>query len=75
MSNPAHSLTPTGSPVPDQAAAGNLTETATIALPWDRLDDAGFERLLYDLLRSFPNTRMCGGSCTAEPPTEFEIFP
>lgn len=45
-------------PVPDidlgQAAAGNLTGTATIALPWDRLDDAGFERLLYDLLRSFP---------------------
>jgi hypothetical protein len=37
-----------------QAAAGHLTGTATIALPWDRLDDAGFERLLYDLLRSFP---------------------
>jgi hypothetical protein len=37
-----------------QAATGNLTGTATIALPWDRLDDGGFERLLYDLLRSFP---------------------
>jgi hypothetical protein len=37
-----------------QAAAGHLTGTATIALPWDRLDDDGFERLLYDLLRSFP---------------------
>ncbi|MFE5893235.1 restriction endonuclease [Streptomyces sp. NPDC056462] len=45
-------------PVPDidlgQAAASNLTGTATIALPWDRLDDDGFERLLFDLLRSFP---------------------
>ena len=45
-------------PVPDmdlgQAAAGHLTGTATIALPWDRLDDDGFERLLYDLLRDFP---------------------
>ncbi len=44
-------------PVPDfdlgQAAAGRLTGTATIALPWDRLDDDGFERLLYDLLRAF----------------------
>ena len=37
-----------------QAAAGRLTGTATIALPWDRLDDDGFERLLYDLLRDFP---------------------
>ncbi len=37
-----------------QAAAGSLTGAATIALPWDRLDDGGFERLLYDLLRSFP---------------------
>ncbi|MGH3855166.1 MAG: hypothetical protein ACRDR6_17055 [Pseudonocardiaceae bacterium] len=38
-------------PVPDidlgQAAAGRLTGTATIALPWDRLNDEGFERLLY----------------------------
>ncbi|MGH3867026.1 MAG: hypothetical protein ACRDQ4_12965 [Pseudonocardiaceae bacterium] len=45
-------------PVPDfdlgQAAAEHLTRTATIALPWDRLDDDGFERLLYDLLRAFP---------------------
>jgi hypothetical protein len=37
-----------------QAAAGHLTGTAAIALPWDRLDDDGFERLLYDLLRDFP---------------------
>jgi hypothetical protein len=46
-------------PVPDmdlgQAAAGHLTGTATIALPWDRLDDGGFERLLYDLLRDLPD--------------------
>lgn len=28
---------------------------ATIALPWDRLDDDGFERLLYDLLRDLPD--------------------
>lgn len=45
-------------PVPDfdlgQAAAGRLTGTATIALPWDRLADTGFERLLYDLLGAFP---------------------
>ncbi|MGH3830187.1 MAG: hypothetical protein ACRDRS_06980 [Pseudonocardiaceae bacterium] len=45
-------------PVPDidlgQAAAGHLTGTATIALPWDRLNDDGFERLLYDLLLTFP---------------------
>ncbi|MFL6119605.1 restriction endonuclease [Actinophytocola sp.] len=45
-------------PVPDidlgQAAAGHLTGTATTALPWDRLDDDGYERLLFDLLRSFP---------------------
>lgn len=44
-------------PVPDidlgQAAAGHLTGTATIALPWDRLNDYGFERLLYDLLLAF----------------------
>jgi hypothetical protein len=37
-----------------EAAGGQLTGTATIALPWARLDDDGFERLLYDLLRSFP---------------------
>ncbi len=46
-------------PVPDidlgQAAAGHLTGTATIALPWDRLDDEGFERLLYNLLLAFPD--------------------
>lgn len=46
-------------PVPDidlgVAAAGQLTGTATSALPWDRLDDTGFERLLYDLLRDLPN--------------------
>ena len=45
-------------PVPDidigRAAAGTLTGVATIALPWERLDDDGFERLLYDLLRDFP---------------------
>lgn len=42
-------------PVPEidlgHAAAGRLTGTATIALPWSQLDDDGFERLLYDLLR------------------------
>ena len=45
-------------PVPDidlgQAAAGHLTGVATIAVPWANLDDDGFERLLYDLLRDFP---------------------
>src|SRR6266568_856778 len=45
-------------PVPDidlgQAAGGHLTGTATIALPWERLKDDGFERLLYDLLRDIP---------------------
>jgi hypothetical protein len=45
-------------PVPDidlgQASAGKLTGAATLALPWNRLDDDGFERLLLDLLRSFP---------------------
>jgi hypothetical protein len=45
-------------PVPDidlgHASAGNLTGKATIALPWNRLDDDNFERLLYDLLRDFP---------------------
>jgi hypothetical protein len=45
-------------PVPDvdlgQASAGPLTGKATIALPWDHLSDDGFERLLYDLLREFP---------------------
>ncbi|MFD5424455.1 restriction endonuclease [Streptomyces sp. NPDC127084] len=45
-------------PVPDidlgHAASGSLTGAATLALPWDRLDDDGFERLLYDLLRDIP---------------------
>ena len=45
-------------PVPNidlgHAAAGHLTGTATIALPWDRLDDEGFERLIYNLLSAFP---------------------
>ncbi|MFF4323284.1 restriction endonuclease [Streptomyces sp. NPDC001568] len=45
-------------PVPNidlgQAASGHLTGSATLALPWERLDDDGFERLLYDLLRSIP---------------------
>lgn len=45
-------------PVPDidlgQAASGDLTGAATLALPWERLDDDGFERLLYDLLRDIP---------------------
>ncbi|MFJ4677126.1 restriction endonuclease [Kitasatospora sp. NPDC088783] len=46
-------------PVPDidlgLAASGQLTGQASVALPWDRLDDDGFERLLYNLLRSFPD--------------------
>ncbi|MFF2928073.1 restriction endonuclease [Streptomyces celluloflavus] len=45
-------------PVPDldigQAAAGRLTGRATAALAWDKLDDDGFERLLFDLLQAFP---------------------
>ncbi len=45
-------------PVPNidlgKAAAGHLTGVATLALPWERLDDEGFERLLYNLLLSFP---------------------
>jgi hypothetical protein len=44
-------------PVPDfdlgEAATGELLGEATIALPWSRLDDEAFERLLYDLTRSF----------------------
>jgi hypothetical protein len=48
-------------PMPDidlgQASAGQLTGAATLALPWDRLDDDGFERLLYDLLRDVPEHR------------------
>ena len=46
-------------PIPDidlgQAAGSHPTGVATTALPWDRLDDDGFERLLYDLLREFPD--------------------
>jgi hypothetical protein len=45
-------------PVPDidlgVAASGEISGSVASALPWNRLDDAGFERLLYDLLRSFP---------------------
>ncbi|WP_413100273.1 restriction endonuclease [Streptomyces sp. Inha503] len=45
-------------PVPDidlgQAASGDLTGAATLALPWELLNDDGFERLLYDLLRDIP---------------------
>ncbi len=37
-----------------QAASGHVKGPATLALPWERLDDDGFERLLYDLLRSIP---------------------
>ena len=44
-------------PVPNidlgQASASHPTGAATIGLPWSHLDDDGFERLLYDLLRSF----------------------
>lgn len=36
------------------AAAGKLTGTVTTGLAWEQLDDDGFERLLYDLLRDFP---------------------
>ncbi len=46
-------------PVPNldlgHAAGGLLTGPATLALRWDRLDDDGFERLLYDLLQAFPD--------------------
>ncbi|MFF5688591.1 restriction endonuclease [Streptomyces albidoflavus] len=45
-------------PVPEidlgRAASGDLTGSATLALPWDRLDDDGFERLIFDLLRAIP---------------------
>lgn len=45
-------------PVPElelgHAAAGELTGQVTTALAWDRLDDDGFERLLFDILRVFP---------------------
>lgn len=46
-------------PVPDVdlgfAATGRLTGTATSALPWDHLNEEGFERLLFDLLRNLEN--------------------
>ena len=45
-------------PVPDidlgSASALDLTGTASTALNWQSLTDDQFERLLYDLLRSFP---------------------
>ncbi|NLU63565.1 restriction endonuclease [Rhodococcus sp. HNM0563] len=45
-------------PVPEfdlaQAAAGRLTGAASTALRWDQIGDETFERLLYDLLREFP---------------------
>ena len=37
-----------------QAAADNPTGSVTTSLAWDHLDDDGFERLLYDLLRDVP---------------------
>jgi hypothetical protein len=40
-----------------EAAGGHLTGAATVALPWERLDADGFERLLFDLLRSIPEHR------------------
>jgi hypothetical protein len=48
-------------PVPNidlgEAADGDVTGTATTALPWDQLDAETFERLLFDLLRAFPENR------------------
>jgi hypothetical protein len=45
-------------PVPDidlgDAAGGHLTGAVTVALPWDRLDDEAFERLLFNLIQVFP---------------------
>ena len=45
-------------PVPDSdlgtAAAANPAGSVTTALHWENLDDTGFERLLYDLLRALP---------------------
>lgn len=37
-----------------EAAARHPSGSATTGLAWGQLDDDGFERLLYDLLRSFP---------------------
>lgn len=46
-------------PVPDidlgVATHERLTGKATSALPWDRLNDTGFERLLYDLFTDLPH--------------------
>ncbi|BBZ52359.1 restriction endonuclease [Mycobacterium heidelbergense] len=46
-------------PVPDvdlgEAASSRPAGGVSVGLTWDSLDDDGFERLLYDLLRSFPN--------------------
>jgi hypothetical protein len=36
-----------------EAASGELVGVATLSLPWEVLDDDGFERLLFDLLRSY----------------------
>jgi hypothetical protein len=36
-----------------EAASGELAGSATLALPWENLDDDGFERLMFDLLRSY----------------------
>ena len=48
-------------PVPEidlgDAAGGRLTGSVTIALPWSRLSDDDFERLLYDLLRDIETSR------------------
>lgn len=52
-------------PVPDRdlglAAEGQLTGTVTSDLPWGRLDDIGFERLLFDLRRDLQRIRMSSG--------------
>lgn len=37
------------------AASGVLTGKVATALPWSALSDEGFERLLFDLLRDYPN--------------------
>jgi hypothetical protein len=45
-------------PTPDidlgHAATGTLTGSVSTVLLWSRLTDDGFERLLYDLLREYP---------------------
>lgn len=35
--------------------AATTTGGVTVGLPWERLTDAGFETLLYDLVRSYPS--------------------